>query len=227
MNSRRRQRCRWKTATADRKQRLATQLYPASRPHLPRTFTRVKQIPTTAAGCNSRSFSLLLKPVCIHFIWQPFMRCCDASLVCVENDVTAGLPANYNTTTNKLDEPNLTSIGCFSRKKKSLKWFLRFYWFCFGQNPNVYFSTTSLLLHFVFVLSLFFPRQSDHHVLRQIKGGPSGQKAIKMTCCERMQSGMWHTFIDICFAAVHFPVGKKSKFQSSFYRAEQCPALQF
>lgn len=39
-----------------------------------------------------------------------------------------------------------------------------------------------------------FSRQSDHHVLRQIKGGPSGQKAMKMTCCERMQSGMSHNF---------------------------------
>lgn len=43
---------------------------------------------------------------------------------------------------------------------------------------------------FVFVLLLSPPRQSDPNVLGQMKGGPSGQKAIKMTCCERMQSGM-------------------------------------
>lgn len=103
-------------------------LDPAAHPHLPTTFTRVKQI--LATGCNSRSLSLclLLKGVKIHFIRETFTRCCDATLVCVQNDVTAGSPANYKQTANKLSEPKLTSatplsictftIGCFSRKKK-------------------------------------------------------------------------------------------------------------
>lgn len=71
---------------------------------------------------------------------------------------------------------------------------------------------------FVVFLSLFFAPQSDHHVLRQIKGGPSGQETIKVTCCERMQSDMWRYFYWHLFGCCS--VGKKSTFQSWFYRVE-------
>lgn len=60
------------------------------------------------------------------------------------------------------------------------------------ENPSNDIKSSALLC-FLFCF-FFLSWQSDRHVLSQIKGGPSGQKAIKMTCCERMQWGMWHCF---------------------------------
>lgn len=68
--------------------------------------------------------------------------------------------------------------------------------FCFSElqstNPpnNIKRAVCCFFSSFVVFLSLFLPWQSDHHVLEQIKGGPSGHETIKMTCCERMQSDM-------------------------------------
>lgn len=76
----------------------------------------------------------------------------------------------------------------------------------------------SRFVFFGFVVFLFFPPQSDHRVLGQIKGGPSGQETIKVTCCERMQSDMWRYFYWHLFGCCS--VGKKSTFQSWFYRVE-------
>lgn len=202
---------------------------------------------TTAARRHRHSHCLLCKPVWIHFIGEAFRGRCDATLVCVQNDVTARSPPIYNPTTNKLSENNIGSasplsictfpIGCFGFRwfcfqPKLIHWSLLPFWWYFSATPLLPVSTnTPLCFTLRLDLRAFWSCcawtwatliqkllqtnlrgavvQSVRHDLRRIKGGPSGQKAIKMTCCERTQSGAWHDFYWHLFGCCSLSCWKK------------------